>query len=70
MTFSIHATDLEVDLFHSMECYLITQVGGHKSYDKHKFLFPCFSNLREGGASDKVHKEMKSCIGHIPGVPS
>ena len=70
MTFSIDATDLEVDLFHSMACYLITQVGGRNSSDEHNFLFPCFENLCKGGASDKVHKAMKSCIGHIPSVTS
>ena len=61
------ATDLEVDVFHSMACYLITQGGGHKSSDGHVF-FSMFENIRKGGASDKVHKAIKSCIGHVPGV--
>ena len=51
-----------------MACYLIIQVGGQKISDEHKCLFPCFENLRNGGASYKVHKAMKSCIGHISGM--
>ena len=70
MTFSRDNTDLEVDMFHSMACYLITQGGGHKSSDENKFLFPCFANLRKGGASEKVHSVIKSCVGHVPGVTS
>ena len=70
MTFYIDAIDLEIDVFHSIPCYYITQVRRHKISDEHTFSLPCFANLRKGGASEKVHKGMKICIGHVPGVTS
>ena len=44
--------------------------GGHKISDEHTFLLPCFSNIRKGGASEKFHNGMTSCIGHVPSVNS
>ena len=64
------STNLEIDVFHSMACYLITQGAGHKSSDEDKCLFQCFVNIWNGGASDKVHKGMKSCFVHVPAVAS
>ena len=70
MTFYRYATGLEVDVFHSMQCYLIMHGRRHNISDEHTFLLPCFENLRKGGASEKVHNVMKICIGHVPGVTS
>ena len=53
-----------------MACYFITNGGRQKFSDHHKVLFPCFENLSNEVAPDKVHKAMKSYIGHIPGVSS
>ena len=39
MIFSRDAKDLEVDVFHIMACYLITQGGGTEISDEHKFFF-------------------------------
>ena len=70
MKFSIDATYLEVNVFHSMACYLVTKGGVQKSYDERNVLFPCFTNLCKGGASYKVHKAMQICIERVPGVNS
>ena len=70
MTFYRYATDLEVDVYHIIPCYLITQGRTHKSSDEHTFSFPCFANIRKGGASEKFHNGTTNCVGHVPSVNS
>ena len=70
MTFSRDNDNLEVDFFHSMACYLMTQEGRHGSTNQSKYLFPCFANLQKGGASAKVHKAIKECVGVVNGISS
>eukprot|EP00957_Ditylum_brightwellii_P098116 7475250-Ditylum_brightwellii.AAC.1 len=53
MTFSRDKDDLEVDMFHSMACYLLTQEGKCTSESENIYVFPYFANLQKGGAADK-----------------
>ena len=52
-----------------MVCYLICKEGGIK-VPMFMYVSPYFESIRKGGASDKVHKTIKSFIGHVPDVTS
>ena len=48
MTCPRDVANLEVDVFHSMICYFITQGGVQKGFDEQKLLLLCFENLHMG----------------------
>eukprot|EP00957_Ditylum_brightwellii_P091159 6940651-Ditylum_brightwellii.AAC.2 len=62
MTFSSDKDDLEVDMFHSMAYYLLTQEGKYTSKSENAYVFPCFANLQKGGAADKVSNAIDACV--------
>ena len=50
--------------WHAILCCL----NGRYSPDDQGYLFPCFANMRKGGASTKVTNIMKNCVGKVEGV--
>ena len=67
MTFTRDATNFEIDVFHSMAAYL-TVFEGRLKRNEDKYLFPCFANMRKGGASEKVNGILKKCVGKVDGI--
>ena len=55
-------------MFHSMTCYLLTQEGKYTSESENTYVFPCFANLRKGGAADKVSTAIEACVGKVEEV--
>ena len=53
MTFYRDAIDLEIDVFHSIPCYYITQVRRHKISDEHTFFVTMFCKSTQGGSIRK-----------------
>eukprot|EP00957_Ditylum_brightwellii_P048436 3675827-Ditylum_brightwellii.AAC.1 len=68
MTFSRDKDDLEVDMFHSMSCYLLTQEGKYTSESENIYVFPCFANLQKGGAANKVSNAIDACVEKVEEV--
>eukprot|EP00957_Ditylum_brightwellii_P104406 7951783-Ditylum_brightwellii.AAC.1 len=52
MSFSRGNTNYEIDVSHAMACYTML-LEGRYSPDDQGYLFPCFANMRKGGASTK-----------------
>jgi hypothetical protein len=67
MSFSRDNTNYELDVFHAMACYTML-LEGRYTPDDQGYLFPCFANMRKGGASTKVTNIMKQCVGKVEGV--
>eukprot|EP00957_Ditylum_brightwellii_P203299 15334065-Ditylum_brightwellii.AAC.1 len=67
MSFSRGNTNYDIDVFHTMACCTIL-LEGRYSPDDQGYLFPCFVNMRKGGASAKVTNTMKNCVGKVKDV--
>eukprot|EP00957_Ditylum_brightwellii_P196872 14999514-Ditylum_brightwellii.AAC.1 len=50
-----------------MAAYL-TAFEGRFNRSEEKYLFPCFANIRKGGATEKVNGILKKYVGKVEGI--